>query len=359
MDDASASPSKSPVKRQSSSSADSPPSAEENMRDGAVEVYQVGRRGELLPAPYSFAVSAFGPSAYSSDVWRESLQFIGRLIGISIRSSTPLALRLSPIFWKVVLFGGEAVTEADVSKIDIVTWHAVSTMSKFTDSRDFERVGYTFSILPLFSRVRNEQTGGSDDTVLTPLIPNGSTIAVTHSNFQQYRSRLLHFQRAELEGAIAEVRNGIAQIVPLAALRPFSPDKLARLVLGVPRIDIDVLRETTEYTGCSADTPAVQFLWRVLSDLEPSQQVTFLRFVSGRSRLPPRSLMARSNQHLRIKLIPLDVAGAADGDTGKVLRLPVSHTCMFQLDLPQYRSYEETRERLVFSLLNCIDFGLA
>ena len=115
---------------------------------------QVGRRGDLLPAPFSFAVSAFGRAAYSRAAWREASQLVGRLLGVGIRSSTPLALRLSPIFWKVLLHGGSAVTEADVAKIDIVTWHAVSTMSKLVDDADFARVGYTFSILPMFARVR-------------------------------------------------------------------------------------------------------------------------------------------------------------------------------------------------------------
>ena len=68
--------------------------------------------------------------------------------------------------------------------------------------------------------------------------------------------------------------------------------------------------------------------------------------------------MARSNQHLRIKLVPLGPTESASSGRRSV-RLPVSHTCMFQLDLPQYRSYDETKERLVFALLNCIDFGLA
>ena len=99
-----------------------------------------------------------------------------------------------------------------------------------------------------------------------------------------------------------EVRNGLAQIVPLAALRPFSPSKLAKLALGVHTVDIDLMRETTEHAGCTSQTPAVCYLWRVLNEFTAEQRVTFLRFVSGRSRLPPRSMIARSNQHLRIKV---------------------------------------------------------
>ena len=270
------------------------------------------------------------------------------------------------------------MTEADVAKIDIVTWHAVSTMSKLTDDGDFARIGYTFSILPMFARVRGGLSarsasearggrgggggggGGGDParSTLTPLVPNGGSITVTRANFARYRALLLSFQRAELESAVAEVRNGLAQIVPLAALRPFAPEKLATLALGVRSVDLKLLRETTEHAGCTPASPAVRFLWRVLANLDASQQVTFLRFVSGRSRLPPRTLMARSNQHLRIKLVPLGPTESASSGRRSV-RLPVSHTCMFQIDLPQYRSYEETRERVVFALLNCIDFGLA
>jgi E3 ubiquitin-protein ligase HERC1 len=222
----------------------------------------------------------------------------------------------------------------------------------------------------MFARVRGGRSarsggggGGSSGgdaarSGLTPLVPNGGAITVTRGNFARYRALLLNFQRDELESAVVEVRNGLAQIVPLAALRPFAPAKLAELALGVRSVDLALLRETTEHAGCTPATPAVRFLWRVLADLDASQQVTFLRFVSGRSRLPPRTLMARSNQHLRIKLVPLGPTESASSGRRSV-RLPVSHTCMFQLDLPQYRSYDETKERLVFALLNCIDFGLA
>ena len=151
------------------------------------EMYQVGRRGELLPAPYAFASTEFGPSAYTEAEWREGLQLVGRLLGVGIRSTTPLALRLSPIFWKVLLHGGGSVSENEVAKIDIVTWHAVKTMSKLTEARDFERVGYTFSILPMFSRVRSHAATSSSasEHSTRQLIPNGHHINVTRDNLTQ------------------------------------------------------------------------------------------------------------------------------------------------------------------------------
>eukprot|EP00694_Reclinomonas_americana_P003192 EC789508.1.p3 GENE.EC789508.1~~EC789508.1.p3 ORF type:complete len:82 (+),score=29.79 EC789508.1:165-410(+) len=41
--------------------------------------------------------------------------------------------------------------------------------------------------------------------------------------------------------------------------------------------------------------------------------------------------------------------GGEDSDS----TLPVAHTCFFSLDLPNWSSYEVTRERILFAIVNC------
>lgn len=33
--------------------------------------------------------------------------------------------------------------------------------------------------------------------------------------------------------------------------------------------------------------------------------------------------------------------------------LPVAHTCFFSLDLPPYSSYEVTRSKILYAIVNC------
>lgn len=38
---------------------------------------------------------------------------------------------------------------------------------------------------------------------------------------------------------------------------------------------------------------------------------------------------------------------------GDDTKLPISHTCFFSLELPDYSSYEILREKVLFAILNC------
>ena len=92
------------TERESSSAAASPAAAggedaaaaaaAADASDGDTELYQVGRRGELLPAPYSFAVAAFGRAAYSRAAWREASQLVGRLLGVGALISRTVTFRV-------------------------------------------------------------------------------------------------------------------------------------------------------------------------------------------------------------------------------------------------------------------------
>lgn len=100
---------------------------------------------------------------------------------------------------------------------------------------------------------------------------------------------------------------------------------------GAPVVNVDLLRRTCEYS-MSQDNPHVRYLWEVLEhDFSNEERAAFLRFVSGRSRMPVTEAQARQpNCHLQVR--PLE---CSDPDRF----LPASHTCFFQVRPPPPPSF--------------------
>ena len=75
------------------------------------------------------------------------------------------------------------------------------------------------------------------------------------------------------------------------------------------------------------------------------ERAAFLRFVWGRSRLPPPTEFDRN---FEIHDFPKKEAGMSEDEY-----LPETHTCFFQLNLPRYSSLELMRQKLLFAIENC------
>jgi hypothetical protein len=75
-----------------------------------------------------------------------------------------------------------------------------------------------------------------------------------------------------------------------------------------------------------------------------------LRFVWGRSRLP---INEEGFTH------PMKIQKIDRGNKENDEMLPLSHTCFFTLDLPQYSSKQIMKLKLLYSITNCksIDTG--
>ena len=74
----------------------------------------------------------------------------------------------------------------------------------------------------------------------------------------------------------------------------------------------------------------------------------FLRFVSGRSRLP-RAQSSSGSQEQCIHIIKSEVPSQRSPDS----YLPKAHTCFFQLELPAYSCAQVCRQRLLYAISNC------
>nr|XP_053648636.1 probable E3 ubiquitin-protein ligase HERC1 isoform X3 [Cherax quadricarinatus] len=258
-------------------------------------------------------------------------KFLGILFGIAIRTKKPLALPLAPLVWK--LLAGIAPSSADLEEVD------VEYMQSLRAIRDIDQDGVTedtfHDVIPLESFECMSMTG-----VRVAVVPGGRAVPLTFTNRQEYVNRTIYYRLHQMDRQIGAVREGMAWIVPVPLLSLMTASHLEQLVCGLPHISVATLKKVVRYREVDEHDPLVVWLWSILESFSPCERVLFVRFVSGRSRLPAN--LADLSQRFQVMRVdrPIDT-------------LPTAQTCFFQLRLPPYSSQEVMAERLRYAINNC------
>ncbi|XP_071450243.1 probable E3 ubiquitin-protein ligase HERC1 [Hetaerina americana] len=258
-------------------------------------------------------------------------KFLGILFGVAIRTKKPLAFPLAPLVWKLLV--GEPVSIDDLEEVDILYAQSLRGI------RDIQLSGVTeatfHEVIPL-----DCFEGASITGRVVPIVPGGKSIPLTFHNRLEYVEQAIHFRLHEIDFQIAAVREGMACIVPVPLLSLATSQHLEQLVCGLPHISIQLLRKVVRYRELDESHLLVQWLWNILESFTNAERVLFMRFVSGRSRLPAN--LADLSQRFQV----MKVDRTPDG-------LPTAQTCFFQLRLPPYTSQEVMAERLRYAINNC------
>ena len=137
---------------------------------------------------------------------------------------------------------------------------------------------------------------------------------------------------------------GLNAVLPMELFPIFTPLELGRMFCGSREIDIELLRECTEYEDVDPQAPHVIAFWEVLQELSQEERAQFLKFVWARSRLPNTA----TDFSMPFKLQGAQGRAKDTPDTW----LPHAQTCFFSLSLPAYSSKELLKEKLLFAINN-------
>ncbi|GBG28169.1 E3 ubiquitin-protein ligase HECTD3 [Hondaea fermentalgiana] len=262
----------------------------------------------------------------------EMINFSGQLFGIAMRTRALLNVDLANLVWKPLV--GESVVLEDLRDVD----HSTVALVEQLRTAD-----------PAYLEAMCEElrwnTSLSDGSRVE-LVPGGHHLRVNPADCEDYIRALLHARLREAQQSTAALRDGLASVVPRAALSLLTPEELERKICGAPELDVDLLQSCTEYDDdlCESD-PHIQSFWRVLRNFPNKQRQMFLRFVWARSRLP--ATKHDFPQHLKIQ------APVAEGPRENPdMWLPKAHTCFFALSLPKYSTDEIMEEKLRYAITN-------
>jgi E3 ubiquitin-protein ligase HUWE1 len=136
---------------------------------------------------------------------------------------------------------------------------------------------------------------------------------------------------------------GFHDIVPADLISIFNEQELELLISGMPEIDIDDWRNNTEYHNYSASSSQIQWFWRAVRSFDKEERAKLLQFVTGTSKVPLNGFKELEGMNGFSKF-------NIHRDYGNKDRLPSSHTCFNQLDLPEYESYETLRQQVLTAI---------
>ncbi|XP_028033518.1 probable E3 ubiquitin-protein ligase HERC2 [Bombyx mandarina] len=255
-------------------------------------------------------------------------RFLGLLMGIAIRTGSPLSLSLAEGVWRQL--AGQPLRPQDLAEVDKDFLPALLCIRDMTpQNKELQNLELPFSIpsaagheVPLSTRHKR----------------------VTPDNKEEYVQLALHYRLHEFDEQVRAVRDGMSRVIPAPLVALFNASELETLVCGSPDIPVNALRASATYKGVEPNAPLVQWFWEVMEELSGSERALFLRFVWGRTRLP------RAPQDPRQRDFVLQVL---DKYQPPDHFLPESYTCFFLLKMPRYSCKSVLREKLRYAIHFC------
>ena len=197
-------------------------------------------------------------------------RFLGLLMGIAIRTGSPLSLNLAEPVWKQL--AGAPLGPADITEVDrdyVPGLMCIRDMDG--DAKAFAAMDMAFS---------TPSAAGQEVHL------SNRYRRVTADNRAEYVRLALNFRLHEFDLAVSAVREGISRVVPVPLFSLFTGFELETMVCGSPDIPVHLLRSVATYKGVEASAPLVSWFWEVMEEFSTSERSLFLRFVWGRTRLP-------------------------------------------------------------------------
>ena len=204
------------------------------------------------------------PSA-NSPLHLNMLRFLGILMGVAIRTGSPIQLNVAPPIWKQLV--GLPLTINDLSEVD----------SDYVQSLLYIRNNPQ-------SFVNVEFTAPNSKGQAVRLHPSWTHI--TLDNYQEYFKLSLYMRLHEFDQQVAIIREAMTRIVPVPLLSLFTGAELETMVCGSHEISVELLKSVTTYKGIEPLCSLAEWFWEVMEGFNQRERALFLRFVWGRTRLP-------------------------------------------------------------------------
>lgn len=266
-------------------------------------------------------------------------KFIGKIIGKAIFDGCYLDCHFSRAVYKRIL--GRKVSLKDMETLDLEYFKSLVWMLE-NDITDV--ITEDFSV----------ETNDYGETKVVDLIPNGRNIPVTELNKHEYVRLVVEYR---LQTSVADQMDnfiiGFHEIVPKELVSIFDEQELELLISGLPDIDVNDWQNNTTYTNYSPSSTQILWFWRAVKSFDNEERAKLLQFATGTSKVPLNGFKELSGANGVCKF-------TIHRDYGSVERLPSSHTCFNQIDLPAYESYETLRGSLLLAITEGHEgFGLA
>eukprot|EP01113_Clastostelium_recurvatum_P006997 TRINITY_DN1321_c0_g1_i2.p1 TRINITY_DN1321_c0_g1~~TRINITY_DN1321_c0_g1_i2.p1 ORF type:complete len:1980 (+),score=516.89 TRINITY_DN1321_c0_g1_i2:142-6081(+) len=328
-------------------------SKREERKDKDDKTEYVFNAGGLFPLPVRGV-----PPKKLIDMFR----FMGSFMGKALLDGRLLDLPLSKPFLKCML--GKDVQYEDLRSISPTLaqsldelWQLCQKKHNIEDNSDLTPQQKEAQIAAL--RLRgNAQV---EDLCLDFTLPghatwelklNGANENVTLANLDEYLDLVVRQYLVDgVQAQFSALAEGFNQVLSLSSLRPFNETELATLLCGAAQgagsdsdWTVDALRESTKCDhGYTQDSPAVRFLFEIMSEFTPEERRKYMLFVTGTPQLPILGFKGLSPRLTIVKKHHYPPLTADD-------YLPSVMSCTNYLKLPDYSTKEMVKQKLFYAI---------
>lgn len=180
------------------------------------------------------------------------------------------------------------------------------------------------------------------------LIENGKDIEVKFENLQEYIDKVTRFYLWDsIKIQVCDLCEGIQNLVPQSTFSLFSENELISLFSGEQKAINWTIEELYEGIlpahGYNTSSQSYRNFIEILDEMSMDERITFVKFVTGTSRLPFGGLKA-------LKPTMTVVKSTAEVETSTDSLLPSVMTCQNYIKLPDYSSKPHMKAKLFYAI---------
>lgn len=255
----------------------------------------------------------------------KQFNMLGQYIGICFRSSNLVQIPLPTLFWRFLR--EDCIHWSDYEQVDVNAANiAQDTESLRNCAPD------------MFQHLEKDFVTNLSDATMVPLCPNGENLYINAENVEEYIRLSKKVRMEEFLTQIKAIREGILQQIPYSYFSLFNEKSLEDKISGSGEIDVDFLKQITNYSGWDETDETIVWFWEIMNEFTQEERRAYVRYAWGRSRLT------------QFESEPHKLSKQYDQDS-----FPLAHTCFFEVELPECKSKEDLRHRVSFAMFECGD----
>ncbi|KAL4503248.1 hypothetical protein ABPG72_000854 [Tetrahymena utriculariae] len=268
-------------------------------------------------------------NSYFNENHLQYFKFVGKVVGKALFEGQLLDAYFTRSFYKHIL--GQALTYHDIEDQDYQFYQSL----KWIMENDISIIGdeMTFSY----------EECVFDNKQIIDLKPDGQHIKVTEDSKQEYVKLICYAKMAkDIKAQIEYFLEGFHELIPYDLVKIFDSHELELMISGLPDIDIQDLKENTEYQNYTQNSKVIEWFWQIMEEFDNSARASFLQFVTGTSKVPVEGFKGLRG-----------ISGLQKFQIHKAYdpkKLPIAHTCFNQLDIPDYPSKEILKKKLLLAI---------
>ncbi|KAI3836912.1 hypothetical protein MKW98_005245 [Papaver atlanticum] len=273
----------------------------------------------------------FFPNPVTMDMRQlDYFTFCGRMVALALTYEVQVGITFDRAFFKQL--SGEVISLEDVCQADPFLYNSCrNILDMDADFVDSDAMALTF--------VKENEEFGTTKTV--ELCHNGNSIAVNSNNREEYIKLILHHSYVKpISEKVAYFARGFGEILCEQNLqsifRYLELKDLDLMLCGSDQaLSVREWKAHTDYSGYEESDEQICWFWKVVSGMSVEQQRQLLFFWTSVKYLPSIGFSSLSS-HLCI-----------NKTSASRYHLPSSHTCFYQLVLPQYPSLAVMKKNLL------------